>query len=318
MKRKEYFSFFVLPVALDFISEKLGTWGSSHPLCTKFLLSAFRFLPLSVFSSCSFYPISLFDLFFIVLPLMCHHGIGFVERRGYGWRCLFCAFFSSSYGSHSNMSIWDRLSLSERYQRSRFLFFSIYPWSWLFSGSAKWRGHCCIKHGHQHESFLHFDIFLKSVYCLFLSFTVIDILYAFKSGSPWGYINFSDLYRVVLLRFLYALIPCTKYNYNLDQFQFTIQSFSTLMQSSYGEIALSGLANITWLDAPPSRWAHRQLRLLRPARTLPRATEHYQTTFATGIRVYCLDFNPIWIFSGLCSIPKGPDRRRQKSFLPPT
>ena len=160
--------------------------------------------------------------------------------------------------------------------------------------------------------------FLKRVYCLFLSFTVIDILYAFKSGSPWGYINFSDLYRVVLLRFLYALIPCTKYNYNLDQFQFTIQSFSTLMQSSYGEIALSGLANITWLDAPPSRWAHRQLRLLRPARTLPRATEHYQTTFATGIRVYCLDFNPIWIFSGLCSIPKGPDRRRQKSFLPPT
>ena len=161
MKRKEYFSFFVLPVALDFISEKLGTWGSSHPLCTKFLLSAFRFLPLSVFSSCSFYPISLFDLFFIVLPLMCHHGIGFVERRGYGWRCLFCAFFSSSYGSHSNMSIWDRLSLSERYQRSRFLFFSIYPWSWLFSGSAKWRGHCCIKHGHQHESFTLISFFLK-------------------------------------------------------------------------------------------------------------------------------------------------------------
>ena len=104
-EKRILFLFFVLPVALDFISENLGTWGSSHPLCTKFLLSAFRFLPLSVFSSCSFYPISLFDLFFIVLPLMCHHGIGFVERRGYGWRCLFCAFFSSSYGSHSNMPI---------------------------------------------------------------------------------------------------------------------------------------------------------------------------------------------------------------------
>ena len=57
----------------------------------------------------------------------------------------------------------------------------------------------------------------------------IEILYAFKSGSPWGYIYIyiyvsllilsrSDLFRVVLLRFLYALIPCTKYNYNLDLF----------------------------------------------------------------------------------------------------
>lgn len=55
----------------------------------------------------------------------------------------------------------------------------------------------------------------------------------------------SDLFRVVLLHFLYALIPCTKYNYNLDLFPVHNITFNFDAKYGYGEITLSGLANIT-------------------------------------------------------------------------
>ena len=163
MKRKEYFSFFLFCLLHWILYRK--TWGLGDlriHYVLNFCFLLFDFYPFLFFLLVLFlHPISLFDMFFIVPPLMCHHGIGFVERRGYGWRCLFCAFFSSSYGSHSNMPIWDRLSLSERYQDLGFCFFFFFYLSvvLIVSGFAKWRGHCCIKHGHQHESFLHFDIF---------------------------------------------------------------------------------------------------------------------------------------------------------------
>ena len=125
MKRKEYFSFFLFCLLHWILYRK--TWGLGDlriHYVLNFCFLLFDFYPFLFFLLVLFlHPISLFDMFFIVPPLMCHHGIGFVERRGYGWRCLFCAFFSSSYGSHSNMPIWDRLSLSERYQDLGFCFF---------------------------------------------------------------------------------------------------------------------------------------------------------------------------------------------------
>lgn len=117
----------------------LGSWGFSRLLCTKTVLSCFLLPGFVLFSSFLLLPYS-----FILIPpcrfCACHHhGIGFVEGRGYGWRSLFFMHFPYPLCFLSYSSIWDRPSLSERYQDLGFCYYLLVlmiPPSWSMSSKV--------------------------------------------------------------------------------------------------------------------------------------------------------------------------------------